>query len=475
MEFARHIKILATLGPGSSDPDTIRQLVDAGANAFRINMSHADHDGLKAQYQAIRRVEAKVGHPIAILVDLQGPKLRLGKMSRDADGEPIRLKKGDRFTLDRSSEPGDRTRAPLPHPQIFDSAEPGHQILIDDGRVKLQIDTVSKDEINCTVLAGGAVTDKKGVNLPDAVLDIPAMTEKDERDLDAALHLGIDWVALSFVQRVEDVTHAKRIVRGRARVMAKIEKPSALASIEQIIEAADGVMVARGDLGVELPVEKVPGAQRHLISLARREGKPVVVATQMLESMISAPVPTRAEVTDVALAVLEGADAVMLSAETAVGKFPIEAVSTMHRVAVETENDAAYKAVIHQRGTRPEPTAPDAIAAAARQVAETISAQAIVCYTKSGSTGLRIARERPLMHTMVLTPVPETARHLTLVWGLHCVVTKDAKNFADMVQRATKTAREKEIGATGDSIVITAGVPFGTPGATNILRIARLD
>jgi len=475
MEFARHIKILATLGPGSAEPDMIRQLVDAGANAFRINMSHADHDTLKAQYQAIRRVEAKIGHPIAILVDLQGPKLRLGKMGRDADGDPIRLKKGERFTLDRDDTPGDHTRAPLPHAQIFDAAEPGHHILIDDGRVRLEVQKKSPDTLECIVLAGGAVTDKKGVNLPDGVLDIPALTEKDERDLDAALKLGIDWIALSFVQRVDDVTRAKRAVRGRAKVMAKIEKPSALASIEDIVEAADGVMVARGDLGVELPVEKVPGAQRRLISLARREGKPVVVATQMLESMISAPVPTRAEVTDVALAVLEGADAVMLSAETAVGKFPVEAVTTMHRVAVETEIDPAYKAVIHQRGTQPEPTAPDAIAAAARQVAETISAKAIVCYTKSGSTGLRIARERPLMHTLVLTPVVETARHLTLVWGLHCVVTKDAKNFADMVQGATKVARKKGIGETGDSIVITAGVPFGTPGATNILRIARLD
>ena len=475
METMRHIKILATLGPGSSDPEVIRTLVEAGANAFRLNMSHADHDTLKAQHQAIRRVEAKLGHPIAILADLQGPKLRLGKMQRGADGDPVWVHTGARFTLDRKDEPGDQTRAPLPHPQIFDAAEPGHQILIDDGKVRLKVDEVSADEIRCTVLAGGAVTDKKGVNLPDCVLDIPAMTEKDERDLDAVLKLGVDWVALSFVQRPDDVWRAKRAVNGRARVMAKIEKPAALSAIDDIVQAADGIMVARGDLGVELPVEKVPGAQRRLINHARREGKPVVVATQMLESMITAPVPTRAEVTDVALAVLEGADAVMLSAETAVGAHPVEAVATMHKVALETERDPAYAAVIHQVGTLPEPTAPDAIAAAARQVAETISAKAIVCYTKSGSTGLRIARERPSMNTLVLTPVLETARQLTLCWGLYCVVTKDAKNFADMVQGATKMARTEGFGSTGDSIVITAGVPFGTPGATNILRIARLD
>jgi len=464
----RKTKIVATLGPASLEPKTIRALFEAGADVFRINMSHTRPDGLTALVGHVRALEAETGRPIGILVDLQGPKLRLGAIA----GGTAELSTGSTVRLDRSDEPGGSGRLPVPHAEIFAALAPGAVILIDDGKVRLRVENVSSDMATATVLAGGVVKDRKGVNLPDTVLPIPALTPKDRSDLDFALGLSIDWIGLSFVQRPEDVAELRKAVAGRASVLAKIEKPAALSQLGEILELADAVMVARGDLGVELPLEAVPGRQKQIVRAARRAGKPVVVATQMLESMISAHVPTRAEVSDVATAIFEGADAVMLSAETASGRYPVEAVSVMDRIAKSVETDPLYQGIIDAQRSQPERNTPDAIMAAVHDVTQTIEASAIVCWTKSGSTGLRAARERPAAPIIALTPVAETARRLSLAWGLHCVRTEDAQSLDDMVDRACSIAFREEFAKIGDRVVITAGVPLGTPGATNLLRVA---
>ena len=464
----RRVKIIATLGPATADEAMIGRLFAAGADVFRINMSHASHEGLKAQHRAIRAVERLVRRPIAILADLQGPKLRVGEIN----GGRALLTEGRRFVLDRTTAPGGIDRVHLPHPQIFAALEPGHNLLLDDGKLRLVVLEKTEDRILTEVAVGGPLASRKGISLPDTVLPLGALTDKDRSDLAQVLELGVDWVALSFVQRADDVAEARKIVAGRAHVMAKIEKPSAIGDLERIIEISDGLMIARGDLGVELPIEKVPGLQKRITRRARRAGKPVVVATQMLESMISAPVPTRAEVSDVATAVFEGADAVMLSAESAVGQFPLEAVAMMDKVATEVETDALYEPIIHAQRTEPEPTGPDAIAAAARTIADTLGLAAIVCYTATGSTGLRVCRERPRQPVVALTPNASTGRRLALAWGLHSVLTEDAKDYDDMVAKACRIAREEGFAAAGERILITAGVPLGTPGATNMIRIA---
>tara|TARA_R110000824_G_scaffold401744_1_gene614370 strand:+ start:8259 stop:9689 length:1431 start_codon:yes stop_codon:yes gene_type:complete len=464
----RNVKIIATLGPASDTLQQIRALADAGADVFRLNMSHLDHAGLKRLHAAVRAVEAEIGRPVGILVDLQGPKLRIGAIK----GDGAALEPGDRFRLDMDKAPGGATRAPLPHPEIFAALAVGDMLLLDDGRIRLRVVSHGDGFAEAEVLVGGTLTSRKGISLPDTLLPVKAMTEKDRRDLDAALELGIDWVALSFVQRADDVAEVRKIARGRAAVLAKIEKPKALEHLGEIIDIADAIMVARGDLGVELPLEQVPGWQKRLIRAARRAGKPVVVATQMLESMISSPVPTRAEVSDVATAVFEGADAIMLSAESAAGEFPVEAVRMMNRVAQSVEADPTYPGIIYAQRTEPEATGADAISAAAHSVADTLKAAAIVCWTNSGSTGLRAARERPLLPIIVLTPVTATARRLALVWGLHCVVTEDARDLEDLSDRAGRIAFSEGFAQPGQRIVVTAGVPLGTPGATNMLRVS---
>ena len=464
----RNVKIIATLGPASDTPQQIRALADAGADVFRLNMSHLDHAGLKRLHAAVRAVEAEIGRPVGILVDLQGPKLRIGAIK----GDGAALEPGDRFRLDMDKAPGGATRAPLPHPEIFAALAVGDLLLLDDGRIRLRVVSHGDGFAEAEVLVGGTLTSRKGISLPDTLLPVKAMTEKDRRDLDAALELGIDWVALSFVQRADDVAEVRKIARGRTAVLAKIEKPKALEHLGEIIDIADAIMVARGDLGVELPLEQVPGWQKRLIRAARRAGKPVVVATQMLESMISSPVPTRAEVSDVATAVFEGADAIMLSAESAAGEFPVEAVRMMNRVAQSVEADPTYPGIIYAQRTEPEATGADAISAAAHSVADTLKAAAIVCWTNSGSTGLRAARERPLLPIIVLTPVTATARRLALVWGLHCVVTEDARDLEDLSDRAGRIAFSEGFAQPGQRIVVTAGVPLGTPGATNMLRVS---
>jgi pyruvate kinase len=468
MKRQRRVKILATLGPASNTEKTIEELTRAGADVFRINMSHASHELLAKTVKLIRKVEKTVGHPIGILVDLQGPKLRVGIFENDE----IFLKHDDVFTLDMNKKTGNISRVHLPHPEIFKSVKVGDALLLDDGKIELEAISTSKTEIKTKVIHGGKLSNKKGVSLPDTLLSVSSLTKKDYADLDAALEVKADWIALSFVQRPEDIYEVRKIVKGKAGILAKIEKPQAVSRLEEIIQLCDAIMVARGDLGVELPIETVPGIQKQIIRKARKHGTPVVVATQMLESMITAPVPTRAEVSDVSTAVFEGADAIMLSAESAAGDYPIKAVEMMDRVAIAVEGDINFKSIIRAQATEPEATAADAISAATRQVAETLDLAAIVTYTSSGSTGIRAARERPSTPIIALTPNIRTARRLALVWGLHCVQTEDAKDLEDMVERASLIALSEEIARLGDRIAITAGVPLGTPGATNMLRIA---
>ncbi|HJS45648.1 MAG TPA: pyruvate kinase [Rhizomicrobium sp.] len=468
MRRRRKTKILATLGPASNTPEMMQALFDAGVDVFRINMSHTSHEMLAKMHGQLRTLSETVGRPIGILCDLQGPKIRLGKLS----GGPRLLKEGERVKLVLGETSDKPEEVPIPHPEIFQAIKQKHALLIDDGKVRLRLLRKADTFAEAIVEVAGEVKDRKGVNMPDTLLPMSAMTPKDRSDLNAALELGVDWIALSFVQRPEDVAELKKIVAGRAGVLAKIEKPKALASLHGILELADALMVARGDLGVEMPLERVPGLQKQITRAARKAGKPVVVATQMLESMISSPMPTRAEVSDVATAVFEGADAVMLSAESASGAYPVEAVQTMDRIACSVEDDELYHSIIEsQRGT-PEKTTPDAIMAAVHEVTQTIDARAIVCWTKSGITAMRAARERSQAPIIAPTPSIETARRLCLVWGTHSVITEDIRDFDDMVKRASQIARQEGFAQAGERIVITAGVPLGTTGATNMLRVA---
>ena len=467
---SRKVRILATLGPASASRDMIRKLAEAGADAFRINMSHGRHaDHLKA-IETIRALEKELERPTTILADLQGPKLRVGSFG----GGGADLEKGQTFVFDRSGEEGDARRVDLPHREIFGAVEEGTRLLIDDGRIVQRVVSVTPDRIETRVEVGGRISNNKGLNVPDVVLPVAALTDKDRSDLSFALDHHVDWIAISFVQRPEDVAEARRLIAGRAALLAKIEKPAALERLESILELADAVMVARGDLGVELPPEEVPPLQKRIVEAARRMGRPVVVATQMLESMVAAPTPTRAEVSDVATAVYDGADAVMLSAESAAGKYPCEAVSMMNRIATSVEADPTHSARVHFTETLPDPTTADAIAQAANTMVGTVSAAAIVCFTTSGSTARRISRERPAVPMLVLTPSLKTARRLGLLWGAHAVRTKDIGSFEEMIAKAKRMALRHRIAKAGDRIVIIAGVPFGTPGSTNVIHTVRL-
>ncbi|CAA9540531.1 MAG: Pyruvate kinase [uncultured Sphingosinicella sp.] len=466
----RKVRILATLGPASNSPDIIRQLIEAGADAFRINMSHGSHPDHAARIEMIRTLEKEMERPTTILADLQGPKLRVGRFA----GDKAMLEKGQTFVFDRDTTPGDATRVNLPHREIFEAVSEGTRLLVDDGKLVLRVTDASLDRLETVVEVGGAISNNKGLNVPDAVLPLAALTEKDRKDLTFALDQHVDWVALSFVQRPEDVAEARRHIAGRAALLAKIEKPAAIDRLDGILELSDAVMVARGDLGVEMLPEEVPPLQKRIVEAARRMGRPVVVATQMLESMITTPSPTRAEVSDVATAVYDGADAIMLSAESASGQWPVESVAMMNRIATSVEADPSHAARVHFTETPADPTTNDAIAEAANKIVETVSAAAIVCFTVSGSTARRVSRERPAVPLLVLTPSPKTARRLGLLWGAHAVRTKDVSSFEEMIGKAKRMALRHGLAKAGQRIIITAGVPFGTPGSTNVVHVARL-
>lgn len=466
----RKVKILATVGPASRSPEMLEKLFRAGADAFRVNMSHGDHATHAETIASIRALEKSVGRPVTILCDLQGPKLRVGTFR---DGKAV-IRHSGHFTLDRNPEPGDETRVCLPHPELFGVLEKGQRLLIDDGKLRLRVIRADADSILCSAEVGGVISDRKGVNVPDAVVPVPAMTEKDRRDLAFAIQHGADWIALSFVQRPEDVAEARRLMGGYGSLIAKIEKPAAVVRLDGILELADGVMVARGDLGVELNPEEVPPLQKHIVETARRLGKPVVVATQMLESMIESPAPTRAEVSDVANAVYDGADAVMLSAETAAGAWPEEAVTIMHRIAAQVERDPGYAARVHFTKTTPDATTADALSEACASIAETLPIAGIVVFTGSGSTARRVARERPQAPMLVLTPSQSTARKLGLLWGAHPVVTRDIGSFEEMIAKGKRMALRNGFGMAGSKLIVLAGVPFGTPGSTNLLHVVTL-
>ncbi len=468
MRRERAAKIISTLGPSSTSPEVIASLFEAGSDVFRLNFSHGQHEEHKELYDSIRKIEADYNRPIGIIADLQGPKIRVGNFV----DKKIVLGNSVNFTLDSDQDKdGNEKRVSISNPEIYPSLEPGVELLLDDGKLKLVVEQNNGDSIDTKVLVGGILSNHKGINIPGAILPMSALTEKDRRDLQFALNIGVDWIALSFVQRPEDVAEARALVVGRAGVLAKLEKPLAIEHLKQIVELADAIMVARGDLGVEAPPEDVPGLQKKIIRRARSEGKPVIVATQMMESMINSPTPTRAEASDVATAVFDGADAVMLSAETAAGEYPVEAVSIMDRIIRSAEQDDHYKLSNMRERRQTRGTDADAITAAAKQVAQTLNAAAIVTFTTTGSTTLRAARERPTVPILGLTPDVKTARRLVLAWGVHPVETSHFTEFIDVVNCATEVATKEKFAAPVQRLIITAGVPFGTPGATNVLRI----
>lgn len=468
MRRHRNVKIVATLGPASNDYQMIRALHEAGADVFRLNMSHGDHAEIKVRHEIIRQVEKDLDSPICILADLQGPKLRVGVF---ANGEE-ELVPGAAFRLDLDDAEGDVNRVKLPHKEIFDALEPGAHLLVNDGKIKLRVKDCGVDFANCEVIVGGTISNRKGVNVPDVTLPVAALSPKDRKDLEFVCELGVDWLALSFVQRAADVDEARELAKGRAAILSKIEKPNAVTSFDEILKASDGIMVARGDLGVELPVQNVPPIQKQLVRKCRAAAKPVIVATQMLESMIDSPMPTRAEVSDVATAIYEGADAIMLSAESAAGSYPIEAVTTMNNVAGEVEADPTYTDIIEASRRAEGKTVADGIVSAAREIAETTDVKAICCFSQSGTTALLVSRERPRVPIIALTSYIKTARRLCLSWGTNCVIVGNVNRFKDAVIAAVTAAKAQGLATEDDMVVVTAGVPFNTPGSTNILRVA---
>ena len=471
MRRLRNVKIVATLVPASSDYATIRALSEAGADVFRLNMSHGTHEDIAARHAHIRQVETDTGRPIAILADLQGPKLRVGTFA----AESYELVQGAAFRVDLDPTPGNETRVNLPHPEIFAALEPGSSLLVNDGKIRLKVESCGPSHADCSVTVGGTISNRKGVNVPDVVLPLKALSQKDRKDLEFACELGIDWLALSFVQRPEDVIEARALANGRAAILSKIEKPAAVKAYDAILAVSDGIMVARGDLGVDLPVTSVPPIQKRLIRGARAAAKPVIVATQMLESMIESPVPTRAEVSDVATAIYEGADAIMLSAESAAGKYPIEAVNTMNNVAMSVESDPTYREVIEASRRAKRETVADAIVAAAREIAETTPIKAICCFSQTGTTVALVARERPRVPILALTPLMDTARRMTLTWGTTCAIAEPQDRFKGAVIAAVRAALQHGFAEKNEFIVVTAGVPFNKSGTTNILRVAPCD
>lgn len=470
MRRNRNAKIIATLGPASWGAESIAALYDTGIDVFRLNFSHGSHDVHARTYGYIRDVEKDRGRPIAILLDLQGPKLRVGSFKNDG----CLLNSGERFRFDMDDADGDQQRVQLPHPEIFAALTEGAQLLVNDGKIRLKVLRCDESSADTEVIVGGEISNNKGVNVPDLYLPISPLTDKDREDLAFGLDLGVDWVAMSFVQRPEDMEEGRKLIKGRAALMAKLEKPLAIQHLEEIVAQSDALMVARGDLGVEMPQERVPVLQKRILKACRQAGKPAIVATQMLESMIQSPVPTRAESSDVATAVYDGADAVMLSAETAVGEFPIEAVTAMDRIIREVEQDPQYRKMLNAAHPEPGDTVADAISASLHHVSKVLPICATFTFTESGFSTFRAARERPEAPVIGCTPNRETARMLALVWGVHAVLSVKLENVDEMVENAIKITLNEGFGEIGDLIAITAGMPFGRRGTTNMLRLTRL-
>ena len=471
MRRLRNVKIVATLGPSSDDYNTIKALFENGADVFRLNMSHGTHQEIKHKHKIIRRIEKELDRPIAILADLQGPKLRCGVFK---NGDVV-LAKNDTFIFDLIKDPGDEYRVCLPHKEIFNVIRKNESILVDDGKIRLRTISVTQKQIKCLVEVGGNISDRKGINVPETIIPMAALSKKDKVDLEFACNLGVDWLALSFVQRAEDVNEARKLTKNRTSILSKIEKPSAVKDFNSILQASDGIMIARGDLGVEMPVQAIPPIQKKLVLACRHVAKPVIVATQMLDSMVESPMPTRAEVSDVATAIYEGADAVMLSAESAAGNYPIEAVKTMNDVAIEIENDPMYRELIDSTRSGQRKTVADAITVAAREIAETTAVTAICCFTQSGTTATLVSRERPRVPIIALTPLVKTARQLCLHWGAHCVITGHVDRFKMAVISAARAAKKYHFATLDKQIIVTAGVPFNKPGTTNIIRVSPVD
>jgi pyruvate kinase len=467
----RRAKIVATVGPASASPEMLKALFLAGVDTFRLNFSHGTQDGHAKVHAAIRSLEKEVQRPIGILMDLQGPKIRVGSLR----GGKIAVEAGESIRFIASGTDGDKSAIPLPHPEIFAAVAPGHDLLIDDGRVRVSVTRVGTDTMDAKVVVGGAISNHKGVNLPGTMLDLSPLTAKDRSDLEFGLRLGVDWVALSFVQRPSDVIEARALIRDRAGVMVKIEKPAALERIDDIIQLSDAVMVARGDLGVEIPPEEVPGRQKELVRACRLAVKPVIVATQMLDSMVAAPTPTRAESSDVATAIYDGADAVMLSAESATGHYPRETVEMMDRIIKSTEQHKMYRSIIEATQPGEEQTPPHAVATAAADLASVIHSKAIVAYTSSGTTAARVARKRPNLPILAITPNIEISRRLCLLWGAHSVLSGDVHSYEEMVEHATALAVDQKFASDKDLLVVVAGIPFGQAGTTNNLRVVSVD
>jgi pyruvate kinase len=463
----RGTKIVATLGPASHGLADVVALARAGVDVFRLNFSHGSHADHQQRLSWVRDAEKEAGRPLGALLDLQGPKLRVGRLAA-----PMELQEGSEFDLVFGTQQGhSNDPVPVPHEEVIRSLAVGHQLLVDDGKLRFTVLATTGDKVRVRSEVAGRLQERKGLNLPDTVLPMPALTPKDLEDLAFGLALGVDWIALSFVQTAADVVQLRDLVQGRAGLISKIEKPSAVDHLEAILEASDAVMIARGDLGVELPPEDVPGVQRRIAQLAREMGKPVIVATQMLESMIESPSPTRAEASDVATAVYDGVDAVMLSAESASGRYPIEAVSMMARIIERVESDPRQQRLMASVTARTQANATDAIGAAVRVVAQTVPLSATVTYTSSGASALRVAHERPRTPLIGLTPNTSTARRLALVWGVRPVVSRDAADVDDMVALATSAVNKLCPDTPDRAIAIVAGMPFGTPGATNMLRL----
>jgi pyruvate kinase len=470
MHRNRRAKIVATVGPASSSPENLKALFLAGVDTFRMNFSHGVQEDHAKVHAAIRALEREVGRPIGILQDLQGPKIRIGTIR---DGK-IAVAAGDTIRFVREGRDGDKDAIPLPHDEIFAAIVPGQDLLVDDGRVRARVTGIGDDYLDAKVINGGTLSNRKGVNLPGTVLALSPLTPKDRADLEFGLQLGVDWVALSFVQKPSDLIEARGLIGHRAGLMSKIEKPSALAHIDDIIRLSDAIMVARGDLGVEIPHEEVPGRQKELVRASRLAAKPVIVATQMLDSMVAAPTPTRAEASDVATAIYDGADAVMLSAESATGQYPREAVAMMDRIIASTERHKLYHSIIAASANVEEDSAAHAVAAAAAGLAEGIEAKAIVAFTSSGTTAARIARKRPALPILAITPDLQVARQMALLWGAHSVNSEDIHSYEEMVNVAAATVAQEDFAKSGDLVVVVAGIPFGQSGTTNNLRVVRI-